>query len=100
MNFNEIHTQIKEISLDEIWNENAENGLTHLHVNYQPDTEKLTIIGNFTDDSEPYYETVGEFDCKPEVVAVLFTGIINNPFWVTPNTQKPANISVEYGAFR
>ena len=94
MNFNELKTQIEAIDIRTFL---EEDGADSLYLIYSPESSILTVTVSYTENKPAKKEF---YKCTPEVIAVLFTGIINNPQFITSNTERPANVFVEYGAFR
>ena len=70
----------------------------HLNLIYTPDTSKLTIGGDLKGVSD--FRVIGEYPCSTETFAKILTWVINSPLFITGNTQRPANISIEYGNYR
>lgn len=93
-NFDKINSELKEINLCEIWN-NTE-GITKIFLHYDPYTNILDIIGICKDTQI----SIKKCEIDPYTLVALLTGVIQNPFYITANTEKIENIAVEFAEFR
>lgn len=93
MNFNEIKTQIEAIDIRTFLEEDGDT----IYLIYSPESSMLCVTTNYTENKPIKKEF---YECPPEIIAVLFAMIINDPHFITSNTERPANVFVEYGAFR
>ena len=91
-----IIKELDYISLDAIWKQYEEKEIQKLILSYNPETNILHI-GWVAKDGFEWLEKV---ECDIYTYSALLTGIINNTFYITANTEKPENIAVEFGEFK
>ena len=98
-NFKKIQTQLSTLNLDEIRTQIETGELTHINISYNPETKDLSIYGA-TNPSQSDVRLIREVKIDIDTYAALIVGVVNDPVFITSNTEKPANVDVEFGAFR
>ena len=99
--FYDTVSQLGEINrtIDTLWKENKDKGMTHINLNYDDDTEILNIICGFNKNPSDSF-LGGKFKIDTYTLCALLTGVINDPQFICSNTKEVANVYVDFGAFR
>lgn len=94
--FKEIIETSKEFDLEKIWNDHKDEGIVKLFLHYDYDEEKLTI--SCSTKNSFFVAKEGKVDYFQ--LCVILTNIIQSPFFITSNTEKPEMVFVEFGDLR
>lgn len=72
--------------------------IKHLFLHYDPETELLSVICRYVSD-EPSESTTFEYNCNVINFAILLTGVINDPRFITANPHKVNNVTAQCGVW-
>lgn len=92
----ENKTQLQEIVT--LMSEFVKQDGNHVNVCYNPEHCLLQIGGG--SNKPAGWKVLKVIECNPEFVALLFGAIIQDTAFITSNTEKVANVYIEYGNFR
>lgn len=82
-------------------NETLEDvGIKHIFLYYDPEKEMLTVYCRYTSDKPTESHMIKKYECNSFNFAVLVTGVVNDPLFITSNPYKVSNVTVEYGIYR
>lgn len=86
----------KEFDLEKIWNDYKDEGIVKLFLHYDYNEEKLTISCSTKNSSFVAKESKVDYF----QLCIILTNIIQSPFFITSNTEKPEMVFVEFGDLR
>lgn len=92
----------KEFDLEKIWNENKDKGIIKMFLHYDYDTETLKVHCILKNQRTSFLSDFVAKEAKVDYfqLCVILTNIIQSPFFITSNTEKPEMITVEFGDLR
>lgn len=82
-------------------NETLEDvGIKHIYLHYNPEKEILEVFCRYTSDKPTESHVIGKYDCTPLNFAIILTGVINDPTFITSNPHEVSNVFVECATYR
>lgn len=77
------------IDLERIFKAYDDCGASAIRLEYNDETEKLTVYVKCVDDCEPYWNYDGKYDCSVKNLAILLTFIVNGCFISIEGREYP-----------